>query len=438
MSRASRTWASLALIFFLGLADTSANAYEVIYTVRKGDSLYSISARYLSSDRTWRDLMSRAKIRDPYALQVGRKITIPAPWLRRRPLEARLAAFHGNVQVTVAGRIQATQTNMTVPERSSVVTGARSFATLTLPDGSLLSVLPQSVVRITQLSTVLLSGARETVVRVDRGRTETKVAPLKKRVDVFRVTTPLAAASVRGTAFRTIADPDGQMARVEVLEGRVAVSDGKVGMLSAGEGIVSARGGLSKHAALLPAPHLKDPGRIQDGESLSFAVRPLDGATEWHGLLAADAGFVEIIDEATSKGSELVFDNPPVDGIYFLRISGVSTSGFGGMQREYAVRRIRYQFSASLDSDKRGDTSVYLFRWLPDQSGDTRFRFVLRRQGEEDSPIADLVGLTANNVEISDLPPGTYMWRVGRWSPGSVTPELKWDEERELVVARSR
>lgn len=425
----------MALLALQPVCTAPAVARDVVYRVKPGDSLWQLATRYLAPGHDYRDLQRRNHIADPHRLVAGTRIAIPSEWLRRDAQTAALAAYRGEVRVTVAGRNHAPSVGMELPSRSSVETLPRAFASLTLPDGSLLSILPGSLVRINGLSRVRLIDVGEHFFAVEHGRVEARVSPADQVGRRFEISTPLAVASVRGTQFRTKYRVEAQQLQVEVLKGSVEVRGPGDTLLGAGEAEAAGSSGMTARGRLLAAPELLEPGRIQDGDELTFGVAPMAGAVRWHLILAADAGFVGQIDEIETDAATLHMAAPS-DGTYFVRLAAISPEGFEGQSRDYAVRRDRYRFSASQSASVEGGQVRYRFRWLPEAYDSGQFRFILRRQGEDVPPLVDKSGLTGSELSVTDLPPGTYRWSVGRWSGSPGDPRLVWDDEHELVVAR--
>lgn len=47
------------------------------YTIRKGDTLWSIAKKHLGSGKRWKEIMDRNPGLDPHGLKIGQVITIP-------------------------------------------------------------------------------------------------------------------------------------------------------------------------------------------------------------------------------------------------------------------------------------------------------------------------------------------------------------------------
>src|SRR5690606_25294347 len=137
-----------------------------------------------------------------------------------------------------------------------------AFATLRLPDGSLLHLEAGSRFVLERLREVEALRRRATVIRLDDGRVDATVSP-QPPGSRFDVRTPLAVAGVRGTRFGVSFSARDIRMLSDVVEGRVAMTApalaGELAM-AAGEGAVVARAGAPPRLRpLLPAAALSVP-----------------------------------------------------------------------------------------------------------------------------------------------------------------------------------
>ncbi len=429
------TLASLTIL----LTSTAAGAQtrQASYRVVAGDTLYVLANRYLAVGKRARDLQRLNKILDPRRLGIGRLLAIPIAWLKREQSSAQLAAFKGSVNVQIDRKHHTAAVGLRVPTRSTVATQDRSFASLVMQDGSQLMVMPESRIRIETLQRVVLTKSLERKITVEQGRVQARVIPISDSIGSFQLQTPLVVAAVRGTEFRTTYDEASRTSRVEVLKGRVeVVGDGR-DLLVAGQGMVVDTSGMGAKEQLLAAPEVLNPGRTQSDDRLHFRVAPQPGAVAYQMIVAADAGFVELLNETRAPMPDVQME-APADGIYFVRVSALTPQGVEGLSRDYSFERRRYAFGAEVAEDGAAGQGGYRFRWLPDPDERVRFRFVLTREGGHDWPLVDEVGLQASEIVLNELPAGTYRWKVGRWVMGQNPAQIGWDEENVLIVAASR
>src|SRR3546814_1940751 len=75
------------------------------------------------------------------------------------------------------------------------------------------------------------------------------------------------------------------------------------------------------------------------------------------------------------------------------------------------LRRLN-RISTSLEERRAGRYRQYLFRWRAPDAPNAQFRFQLSASPDGSSPLVDEIGLTEPVLILTDLPKGTYYWRV--------------------------
>ena len=174
-----------------------------------------------------------------------------------------------------------------------ITTGANSFVTLALSDGSRVTLPSQSRIRIEALDRIALDGRLERRFRLENGRGEFNVAPRQHPEDRFLVRTPVAVAAVRGTEFDI--DTDGRDSIITVDEGVVSsrsADDDTETLLPAGRAALLDADD-QRQVAMLPRPVLTPQSRVGRGDdTLDLVIAP-DAAPAHHVVLAHDAGFVD-------------------------------------------------------------------------------------------------------------------------------------------------
>lgn len=409
-------------------------AEEVVtYVVRPGDTLEALSRAYLVPERDWRALRQLSGVRDPRRLPTGRTLAIPRSWLRYKVEPARLASYRGSIAITVGGRGIAPAVGVLVGEGSEIATGANSFVTLALADRSKVVIASQSRVRVRELRRILLTGAIDYRIEVLAGRLETKVTPVGDPSGRYRIDTPISMTAVRGTEFRIGYRGDGAVATTEVIEGSVAVSStgGERELLVQQTfGATTGADGESHIAALLPAPQLADPGRLQTHDTVEFRAMPVSGAAAFRIVIAADAGFVENLAEQTSTTGAFSLPEIP-NGNLFARISAIGSDGLEGLAQSYSFRRQLASIHAEVSRDDAG----FRFRWFGAGEGRRRYRFQLLKDAPQGRPVVDEVGLSQDALTLRSLPPGIYFWRIGLAQNTGGEDIETWTELEKLIVA---
>lgn len=424
--RAAAAGAMFALLFMSSARaqapiDMSATA---AYVTLAGDTLYDVAQRYLADAHAWRVLAHLNHVSAPRRLPPGMTLRLPLALLRRDAMPVSVVALSG--LVTTRSRGGAPDVPLlpkrTLGENDTVRTGSDGFATLELADGSFVSLTPNSCIVLAILRKMALTGIEDRVIELEKGEVTNEVTHAKQPGDRFEVRTPAIVAGVRGTHFRVNVLPS--MTAVEVLDGKVAVGaaastiPGKTQwqastsqFVDAGEGSATPNdGAVGAARALLPAPRLRHPSKVQDGRAVAFEIEPATAAAGYRVQIARDADLLDLIREARVQSPSAVFSDLP-DGTYFVRVSAIDAAGLEGLPRVYAFERRANEVTAS--AAPRPDSHDYRFIWRASRGeADARFRFVLSRYRDLHDAMVDAVDLTGTSLVVSDLPAGDYYWRV--------------------------
>ncbi|NYT58451.1 FecR domain-containing protein [Alcaligenaceae bacterium] len=301
-----------------------AQGDNFIYRIMKDDTLIRLSERFTDNSEHWRTLQTLNAIADPTLLPIGQELKIPFALIPELPAQARVAHVRG----TAMNGQQQLAVNDTLQEGNSVTTQANGFVTLTLADGSTLTVPPQSALRLERLRVFKGTSLTDTISTLDDGTLESQVAPQGTGVGRFEIRSPVSITGVRGTQLRVHVNHQG--AQSEVLEGVAGLNSQQAEStrLRQGQGAaVNSSGQLQPVKTLLPAPTLAPPERGGSGWQLTFASIP--GAVSYQVQVAGDPAGTEIF-------SSQRFDAPPVSfrapgpGTYYAKVRGIDADGLNG------------------------------------------------------------------------------------------------------------
>ena len=398
----------------------TGNRGDYVYAVKRGDMLIKLTTAYLTGIPAMHRVERINHVTAERRLPIGKQLLIPRGLLRDEASEAQVASFSGEVTLLRGGAAAPASLNAHLPEGAEVTTGRNAYATLRLADGTLLALPSDTRVRLTHLRRVLIDGAIERNIALTNGRVRAAVVPMHDPHSSFEVTTPLSVSAVRGTHFGVAYGAEQQAAATSVEEG--GVEEGGIGLgaagtgraapaltVPAGFGVATTPAGNSGVLALLPAPALNDPGKVQTGDMLHFALVPVAGAVAYRVGVAKDAGAYDLLDEAGGGGDFTLPAQPA--GSYFLRVSAIDAHGIEGKSDVYAFERRRNTISGGAS----GDARHFRFDWQASADGTPRFHFRLVRNGAAgETPVvtADEAGLTAPSLTLTGLPPGDYAWTV--------------------------
>ncbi len=432
-----RRWVVVVVLVMLALFATSLQAKSapdddtITYTMKRGDTLIGLAERHFIKAGDYKTVQRLNAIRNPHGIATGKIIRIPRDVLKYRAVGITVASARGPVTVNSA----AARTAMAVGEGALVRTGAQGFATLAFDNGSRTSLPSNSALTIRRARVYQIDGSRDVELELVSGGMRSKVQPMSGAGDRNRVRTRHSVTAVRGTEFGTTVADAGVIS--EVYEGRVALAPPDAvpavdePLVGAGFGVKLSADGARTEAALLPAPVLANPGKIQSGDALVFQIESsVAGATGYRVELATDASFIDQLADERSPVPAIALPAPD-DGRYYLRLSAIDANGFVGMPVTYAFRRIRSGASASAAVDADG----YLFKWQVFGARRPDVRFRLYRGDMNGVPMVDEPALAGNELRLSDLPPGTYMWQIGTRLVDEGDIIENWNAPETLIVS---
>ena len=410
-------------------AQPASGEPPVNYTVQRGDTLIGLGRDYLRKPGDYRRVQTANQISRPTAMPVGKTLAIDPNLLKTTPIDARLSAFSGKVEIETNGRRAPAQTGMVIQEGQRIITGPGAFATFEMEDASRVTLPSNTTVRVERLRTVNLTNAPQRVFKLDEGRSTIQATPNGNPNGRFEVRTPVSISAVRGTEFRVGAG--GDKAQTEVIKGGVGVGLGETNPagtpIPAGFGVTATPAGVSLPIALLPAPKLGDGGQNQGDKTVHFTVQPVTGAAAYRLQLSRDAGFVDLFAE-TTQGQPAVDFGPLDNGTYFIRLTALDAGGLEGLPADYSFDRDLdvLEPGASPAAEQNGKHRNFLFRWSAAGDGVRTFRFQLFAGTEATNPMVDQPGLNAPQLTLTDLPPGAYSWRVSatRFKNGAIAEKV--------------
>jgi hypothetical protein len=376
-----------------------------LYTVRPGDDLWRLAARFCGSSAFARRLATHNGLASPSLLQAGASLRIPVAWLVQQPADVEVRSVTGTVR-------DAAGANIAVGDRiqmgGRLVTGD-GLAVVLFADGSTLEVGPDSDVLFNVMTAYGDSGMVDTHLRFYRGRGAARVIK-QGGASRFRIWTPSGVAAVRGTDFRVgTAAQAGAGSRVETVTGAVDFEAPATTIaVPAGFGVVAAAGAVTREA-LLPAPVLKDAGKAirPTGERLAWSAVP--GARDYHlKLYRLQQG------RAVPLRSQAVPDTAfALQGLeqaaYRFSVRAVAPSGLEGLdvQTEFQIKAAGPQLSPRSELVANEQLT-----WRYDEAG---AEFEVQLAADESFETAasyravDAVLPLANT--LASLP-GRYFWRV--------------------------
>ena len=332
----------LSLVGALTLLSVPSYAGDWRYSVRPGDTFWSICNEYTEHNNCWRELASHNSVANPNQLSTGTQLLIPIEWLKQAPFAAQAVYIVGEVVFSDANKKLAELVSGQALSIGSKVVVSQGSATLVFTDGATILMSANSELIIDSSSAIKQGRAQSIEVSLPRGQVKVTVPERMPRTQ-FRVKTPSAVAAVRGTKFRvnsTVPSVEGQsgFTRSEVLEGIVEVSSNSDSQkVTAGQGVSTVEGqALLAQATLISAPRWNrdctDPGYVEWQTSLL--------ATQYHlALMEDDSSIDKVISSVTTTDANYTFKKLK-EGCYQVKINAVDSQGYNGLESQ---RRLCYQ-----------------------------------------------------------------------------------------------
>lgn len=397
-------------------------APEWRYTLRPGDTLIGVSARFLANPAIWPRLQRLNRISNPYRLTPGSPLRIPLAWLRHTPAPATVVAVTGQVRVSMhAAAERALLPGEQLPSGTLLSTAANSSVTLRFADGSVLVLQPGARLVLDTVSVYAGGGMVDTRLRLQQGRVEVGANPNHTSGSRLQVITPSAVAAVRGTRFRVEADT--RVTREETLQGEVGLAAaGQTVSVAAGQGSMAGTGRPpSPPVALLPAPDVTAlPPRI-DTLPMRFTLPELPGAASWLGQVAADERFEQLLLEQGSAAPQLSFGDLP-DGRYWLRVRAADMMGLQGRDAVHAFELDARPFAPLLNAPgPRVRSATPTMQWSA-VVGAGAYQIQLSRDAAFADRVLDERTPDTHLTPANELKPGAYHWRVASVEAGEQGP----------------
>ncbi len=410
----------LLILIGLLLFSVSVVAEEWAYTVRSGDNLWNVTERHLTSMKYVQRLQQLNRIQDPYSIPPGSKLRVPIAWTQQNEEDvyAHVVAVHGIVtvrRVNTTKDLAITQ-DMRLSQGDEIRSENDAFVTVQFADGSRMRVQDNSHVRLSQMKVFGDFGLVDTLIELKQGRTENEVSTESDVGTRFRIKTPSAISSVRGTDFRVGTLEEGASTTSEVLEGVVQVSgESRAVRVSAGFGSVTTVGAPPlPPVTLLPAPDLSETLTFYESLPLIIALNPLLGAEAYRAQIAIDDEFNNLwVDFVTTS---LPFrDGDIPDGDYWLRIRGIDDLGIEGQDAVVAFSlnaRPEPPFVTAPIPGAAVDIDSPEFHWAT-QSEASHYVVLISQEEDFSSLVFFNPSIKNNYLKLpKPLEPGHYFWQV--------------------------
>jgi hypothetical protein len=407
-------------------------------SVAKGDYLINICKQYLDTENRWKEVARINHLKDPRRLQPGVKIMVPAAYLKGMPVDGRVTFVQGEARAQIGGRRTWTTLKMgdPIPPGSQLKTGSESALEVTYEDGSVFFLRSDTEVGVLKAQkTLTLHQLRD--FYLGTGRMVSKVREATGEASRFKIHSPSAVASVRGTEFRVAVD-DAQKTFTEVMESRVTVAAANKSVeLTRGEGTV-----VKKGQPPLPPRKLLEPPSPLDLKTIynkapAIAFTPVDNAQAYRIMVANDKEGKHLLREKIIKPRETFEIAGSADGAYHLLTLSIDPIGLEGIPSAAYPFKIRVNPLPPITQSPRESAKIKgktaTFAWLS-VSDAVRYHVQISEDREFSKLSVNKADLTGTTFKADTLEYKPYFFRIssiakdgyqGAWSdplPFTLTP----------------
>ncbi|HMU64156.1 MAG TPA: FecR domain-containing protein [Nitrosomonas sp.] len=412
---------SVKVILLSGLllfSINAASADEWIYRMQQGDNLWNLTERHLTHLKFVLPLQRLNHIQNPFQIPPGTEIRIPIQWTRQQSSSALVLRVFGEAQLRRQGLAQPLPVvdGMQIFPGDAISTGEDAYVTFEFADQSILRLQDNSELRFERLEILGNSAVVSTEVNLQKGRTESQVpqhSPINSR---FRIITPSAVSSVRGTDFRVGTNNDRAMMS-EVIGGLVQVSNQHQSInIPSGFGVLAEANSKSLQSVpLLPPPDLSETPSLYERIPLNIPVRPLSGASGYRAQIALDESFTQLITDFDTASLPIRGGELP-DGDYWLRIRGRDSLGLEGFEAKLPIRlnaRPEPPFIIAPQHDSVVENQNPELQWAHQPGVAHYIIAITQKDSDFSTPIIYEPEVKGNRYQLNQsLEPGDYVWKI--------------------------
>ena len=384
------------------------------YLAQPGDTLIGIAQQHIVDSREVKQLQKINKLNGTGAVKEGSFVRIPVSAMRQELSPAEIVAvsgpaFSNNQKIGAGGSIA---------EGTYVATGAGGFATIRLPNRSLLIMQPNTRLQLAILRQLgNTGGIPDYLVELAAGRIEIIATNQPVSTALFRIRTPEAQVNVSDGSLRVAYDETTKRTLAEVIEGTDTLHrrhKPKAALLNSGFGSPASHEIEPTAAALLPPPDLIGAKKIFTSSAAHFEFAALPGALSYRALMAKDASFTDVIADVISQSASVDFSSVP-QGQLFLRLRGIDGNGLQGKDAFLAFQTklppaVPQLSIPGVAAQMSPGTTSFAWGAAPGASG---YRLQLSRTAQFNELLVDqeVVG-SLQFFSEKPLTAGSYFWRV--------------------------
>lgn len=407
-----------------GVLAAEEPSVEWVYSVRPHDTLIHFGQRHLINPNDWHILQKINQIKDPYRMPIGSKVRVPLYLVKQGPTNAEVVLALGEAYILNPNKTKQLATvGQKIGPGTELQTADKGKLNIRFADGSIVTMQPNSTLKLDSLSMYSGGGMVDTKLRLHQGKVEVEANPQKVRGNKMQIFTPTAVAAVRGTEFRVSTNP--HSIRQETLDGRVVLSAaGEEVSVNKGYGSLSENGHAPQPpVVLLPAPNVTSLPIKLATLPIVFTMSAQSDAVAWVGKIYKEAQLTTVLAESESQTGRLDFGDID-DGKYYLKVRAKDNKGFEGYDATHPFTLNARPFAPHAVSPSQAEVvndSKPTFSWSEVDMAKTYIVELSKDAEFKDLLQVAQVSINRFTPEVS-LPIGLYFWRLASVDGDDIGP----------------
>lgn len=425
----------IVVLLLMAFLSPRSVAEDWLYTVRKGDTIWGLSHKYLKEPMRFKEIQQYNNVEYDRQIPPGVTLKFPMEYLKFAPAEVEVKTINGTAHYIRRGVKEPLALSIKLVLDDILLTAPDSSVALLFADGSELLLGENSELIFDVQTKWGETGMVDSRMRLMHGSAEGRVKTLIGPGAHFEVQTPSAVATVRGTEFRVRLDEtDPNVVFNEVDEGTVGVQlheDQR--LVKKGFGLkTSASSPLLEPRPLLPAPTFVNAQTSYPGLPVTLTWQPIDGAKHYQVELFKDAAMTQLLSKATVSQNQYAL--PKVElGEYSVRVRAVDLEDLQGLNNSvrFTVSPVPMSPVTTTQPQQLLAGEAIQMAWQPsEQALNYRWRLL---KGNAGTIMQDKVTAERSITLAEGLAAGDYYWQVaagndngfGRYSKAvSISAEL--------------
>jgi|GEM_PF-1483103 len=399
----------------VGVKNADAEKKSWVYMVVDGDSLWNITAKFLTNIDYYTQLQKLNNIKYPKKMQPGSLIRIPMEWIKQGPASAKISYLKGKNLFLRDNKLSPLTSTTALILGDEIRTGTNGSATIEFADGSIMVLFKKTTVIFNHLSAFGSTGMVDTRVSILSGKVETRAQKNKGPGSRLDISTPSAISSVRGTMYR-VANTAQNISTVEVLEGNVAVvgqkSDNIINVAKQQGTRIKQGEDPTQPTALLSAPSFITSKALFEKIPI-IQWHPLSGAKQYNVKVSTHEDFKNIIFDQSTTNTSLEVPNL-TDNSYYIRVTGFDEIGLEGIPAYKKITVNLFPVAPKLISTPNlsNDDNVTILKW--ENSLETPAHYFIEIAKDEAFTELEISRKTNKNQFVipKNLLYGGHFWRV--------------------------